>query len=120
MPASENEAARSQPDEICSEAACDDVALPLLMDRTRIVEDCLDSFIDTAAKSLENDPKRSTHHSEPTLYFAMNFDRDALSFGRTAKRKFERIGRFTADFRRGFATCLRIDFNMFRESPRTG
>ena len=53
--------------------------LPMLINRCRAAEECLDSFIDTAAGSRETDPRRSTHNSEPTSPTAMNFDRDALS-----------------------------------------
>jgi len=49
--APEAKAARPQPDTICSGAPFDDLALLLLMDRGRAAEECLDSFIDTAARS---------------------------------------------------------------------
>jgi hypothetical protein len=40
-----------QPDTICGRAASGDVARPMLVDRCRAAEECLDSFIDTAAGS---------------------------------------------------------------------
>jgi hypothetical protein len=53
MLAPEGKAARPQPDTICSGTPSEDGAPPLLMDRGRAAEECIDSFIDTAARSLE-------------------------------------------------------------------
>ena len=85
-PASEEKTAWPQREEICSRAPPEDVAPLMLMDCCRAAEECLDSFIDIAAGSSEIDPRRSTHNSEPTLVFAMNFDRDAFRFLRTFGR----------------------------------
>jgi hypothetical protein len=79
-PASNREAAKSQPRLIGRRAPPRDVAPLLLLDRCCAVEECLASFIDIAAGSYVNDPKRSTYHSEPTSPSAIDFDRDALSF----------------------------------------
>jgi hypothetical protein len=72
-----------------SESASEDVALSLLVDLRRAAEECLDSFIDIAAGSYSNKPKRSTHNSEPTLPSATDFDQDALSFASSWKRTFD-------------------------------